>query len=267
MKIEKIIVSTNSNPLYFDFWETFSKVWKTKMGADPVLVYIDENPEVAQIEDKWGQVVRVKSVAGVPEYLQTQWSRFYFTKLFPDSVCMTSDIDMFPLSKEYFMDGLNSFEMPENGHVHLNGNGVTGKFDDWLKEVCNLTVCYHVNYGKRFAEVFDMADTWEEEILRLHNMNLGKDQSQWAEHLKGMVNWGAEEDYSTSVLRKKVTDNTVKFFSAGLYGHRFDRGHWQSCKNAINSYKFIDCHSLRPFKEYQQEIMEVLTHYFGDLNG
>jgi len=263
MKIEKVIVSTNSNPLYFDFWKSFSYVWKEKMGADPVLIYIDSSPDSAEIDERWGQVIRVKTVDGVPEYLQTQWSRFFFTRLFPDSVCMTSDIDMYPLHKGYFMD---EFQFDGNWHLHLNGNGVTGRHDDWINGKCNLNVCYHVNYGNRFGSLFEMADSWEDEIRRLHSMNLGKDQSQWAEHLKGMDNWGAEEDYTTAVLRRKSIDQSVTVYSKGLYGHRFDRSAWDRCKQAIPSHQFVDCHSLRPFHQNQNQILEILNHYHGNFD-
>ena len=266
MKIEKVIVSTNCNPLYFDFWKSFSYVWKEKMGADPVLVYIDKDPDAAQIDDRWGQVIRVKSVDGVPEYLQTQWSRFFFARLFPDAICMTSDIDMYPLDRAYFMDEFTVDAADGKWHLHLNGNGVTGKYDDWFLGKCNLTVCYHVNYGRQFPEIFGMENTWEDEIRRLHAMNLGKDQSQWAEHLKGMNNWGAEEDYTTEVLRKKGFQNALKVYAKGLFGHRFDRSSWEMCKQAMHSYKFIDCHSLRPFAENRERILQVLSHYHGELD-
>ena len=266
MKIQKVLVSCNKNPLYFDFWTPFSYVWKEKFGVDPVLIFIDKNPDSVELDDRWGEVIRVRSIDGIPEYLQTQWSRFYFTNRYSDEVCMTSDIDMFPLSKEYFIKNISDLKLDNDGHVHLNGNGITGKYDDWFKGVCNLSVCYHANYGNRFAEVFDMCNDWENEIQRLHDMKLGRDQSQWAEHLKGMDNWGAEEDYTTSVLRSKVSDKSIKFFTCGLYGLRFDRGWWNDCKSAINTVPFVDCHSIRPYAENKEEIISVLKHYHGDMS-
>ena len=266
MKIDKVLVSVNSNPLYSDFWEPFSYVWKEKMGIDPVLIYIDKNPDERVLSEQWGEVIRVKSVDGVPEYLQTQWSRFFFAKRFPNQICMTSDIDMFPLSKEYFVDSIASVEMNDLSHFHMNGNGVTGNYDSWIRELANLTVCYHVNYGQRFAEIFNMQETWEEEIKKLHSLNLGRDQSQWGEHLRGLVNWGAEEDYSTAILREKVGNGAVKYMACGLYGHRFDRRTWNQCKETMHTHPFVDCHSLRPFLENKDEIMSVLTHHHGEMN-
>ena len=265
MKIQKVIVSANSNPLYFDFWGIFSYVWKEKMGIDPVLVYIDANPTEAKIDERWGEVIRIKSVEGIPEYLQTQWARFFFAGLYPNDVCMVSDIDMFPLSKEYFIDSIANLNLNESSHLHMNGNGTTGKFDDWTKGITNLSVCYHVNYGRRFSEIFNMKKTWEQEIANLHSLNLGKDQSQWAEHLKGLVNWGAEEDHTTAILREKVGSKTLNYMTCGLYGHRFDRSFWNRCKDVMNTYSFIDCHSLRPFSENKNEIMAVLSNYFGKM--
>lgn len=266
MKIQKAIVSTNSNPLYFDFWEMLSYIWKKKMGIDPVLVYIDENPDKAQISDKWGEVIRIKTVENVPEYLQTQWSRFFFTNRYPDQICMTSDIDMFPLNKDYFTTSLNSIVLDDTSHVHLNANGVTGRFEDWLEGNCNLSVCYHVNYGRAFQKIFNMLPKWEDEMKRLHSFNLGKDQSMWAPHLKGMNNWGAEEDYTTDILRKKVKSKEIRLIYTGMFGQRFDRANWEVCKQAMGRYPFKDCHSLRPYPDHKEEIKQVLEFYHGGLN-
>lgn len=265
MKIDRVIVSTNRNPLYFDFWTPFSYVWKEKFGIEPVLVYVDDGTDSVDIDDRWGTVIRVNAVSGVPEYLQTQWSRFFFTRNYPDDVCMVSDIDMFPLSKSYFVDDVASFQLDENSHLHMNGNGVSGRFDDWMQGNCNLSVCYHVNYGKRFSEIFDMDSDWESEIRKLNSMNLGKDQSAWAEHLRGMVNWGAEEDYTTAILRSKV-ESGLTFYTTGLYGRRFDRSCWNHCKSAVRQVDFVDCHSLRPYAEHKNEILDVLRMYHGEMN-
>ena len=43
MKIDIAIHSSDSNPLYLDFWESVSRAWKTKIGIEPVLIYIDHD--------------------------------------------------------------------------------------------------------------------------------------------------------------------------------------------------------------------------------
>ena len=40
MKIDYVLVGTNDNPLYLDFWPVISKVWKTVFNITPVLGYI-----------------------------------------------------------------------------------------------------------------------------------------------------------------------------------------------------------------------------------
>ena len=46
MKIKYAIMSSDSNPLYLDFWPIVSKVWKEKFDIEPILYYIDENHDI-----------------------------------------------------------------------------------------------------------------------------------------------------------------------------------------------------------------------------
>ena len=44
MKIDKVILSTNENPLYYPFWNVASKQWKQEIGIEPILFYIGDTP-------------------------------------------------------------------------------------------------------------------------------------------------------------------------------------------------------------------------------
>ena len=47
MKLDKVIMSCNDNPYYSDFWPLVSKVWKEKIGIDPVLVYVGDASNIS----------------------------------------------------------------------------------------------------------------------------------------------------------------------------------------------------------------------------
>jgi hypothetical protein len=42
-KIDYVIMGSNRNPLYLDFWPVVSKVWKEIFEITPVLGLIDDN--------------------------------------------------------------------------------------------------------------------------------------------------------------------------------------------------------------------------------
>jgi hypothetical protein len=117
MKIEVVIHSSNSNPMYLDFWPLVSKVWNIRFGLRPLLIYIDENHSIP-IDTTYGDVIKMKPVPDVPVYLQCLWVRYWIPTQYPEKVCMISDIDMFPISKSYFTETIKS--VSDDKYVHLH---------------------------------------------------------------------------------------------------------------------------------------------------
>ena len=69
MKIDKVILSTNSNPMYYPFWNIVSKYWSKVINIEPVLFYVgDVSPEVLGLKEEHGKIIhyntkdKIKSV-------------------------------------------------------------------------------------------------------------------------------------------------------------------------------------------------------------
>ena len=101
MKIDYAIMASDSNPDYLDFWEPVSKVWNIKMGITPILIHIGDGDN---IDITYGDVINMKPIEGIPLHLQAQWVRFWYMSTLGDKVGVISDIDMFALSRKYFVD-------------------------------------------------------------------------------------------------------------------------------------------------------------------
>ena len=119
MKIDKVIMSCNDNPYYSEFWPLVSKVWKERIGIDPVLVYIGD---ASNISTEYGEVVEVEKLEDVPIHTQAQWARFWYTQFEPETMWLLSDIDMMPLSKQFFTDSVNDISREIEPMVHFNTN-------------------------------------------------------------------------------------------------------------------------------------------------
>lgn len=143
MKIDIVTFSCDSTPIYSDFWKPISKFWKTKFGIHPVLLYCGN--ENIDLSEEYGTVHRVPSVDGVADYHSATWGRFWITKKYPDAVCLTGDIDMIPLSKRFFLNGVSRYS--EDSYVHLNSGWYYGKQyrymeDGFQHHLCVLPSCY-----------------------------------------------------------------------------------------------------------------------------
>jgi hypothetical protein len=232
MKIDLPIHSSDSNPMYLDFWPLVSKVWHVRFGLRPLLVYIDENHDIP-IDTTYGDVIKMKPVPGVPVYLQCLWVRYWIPSQFPDKICMISDIDMFPVSTNYFVDMLK--DISEDKYAHLNAS------------VDYLPSCYHVAKGVLFKKVLSLHDSWEDSIRMINSHTVRPNEyNATIEFLKDKLLWGIDEEYATKCVRA-YPDQTLFVLFHRRHG-RIDRGNWTWSEKNIDDDVYADSHSIRPYR-------------------
>jgi hypothetical protein len=230
MKIQKAIMSVDDNPLYSDFWSLVSMVWKNRFNIDPVLIYFGSD----KMDEKYGEVKYVKPIENIPIYLQTQWARMWFTSTEKETTFITSDIDIFPIRKDFFIDQVKTVD--DNKYVHLFGSHRP------------LPICYHVAKGKMFKKVLQLDESFEESMNKLLNS-----ESFRISHM-GFDKWGLDESYSTAKILNHATKEDILLLPNNIE-LRLDRANWPSAYKVDN---YIDSHSLRPVKDYFREINDLM---------
>jgi hypothetical protein len=245
MKPERVSLSCDSNPYYLQFWEPVSRIWKHKFGIEPYLFYIGDSNTAPPNEH--GTVVAIKPVDGIPIHTQAQWARFHFTQTEPNCVWLTSDIDMFPLSRFYFLQMTES--VMSDCFVALNSD-----MRDYFP------VCYNMASGRVFKEVLQLEETFEKDVRKIFY-----ETNSESHIVKGQVfeNWSADERYSSAKIceyRSKHPEKVKQFIRPGGYqsARRIDRTNWQYNEDAVKQEWYIDCHSLRPYIDYKQQIETLL---------
>lgn len=245
MKPQKVSMSCDSNPFYLEFWEPVSRVWKQKFGLEPYLFYVGDAATAPQNEH--GTVVVVPPVEGVPLHAQAQWARFHFMQTDPQAVWITSDIDMFPLSRYYFLElakGIRS-----DCIVSLNSD-----MRDYFP------VCYNMATGQVFKEVLQMEDSFADDVRKVFTTTNSDSHT-----VNGQIfqNWSADERYSSRMIvqfREKHPHRVSQFVRPGGYqsARRIDRTHWQYEENAVKQEWYLDCHSIRPYSTNKDQIERLL---------
>ena len=83
MKVERVILVSNNNPLYYDFWNNLSKTYKEKFNINPTLIFFGtpENLKSANLSEEFGNIILEKEVSGILPWQYT-WALFYFTKYY-----------------------------------------------------------------------------------------------------------------------------------------------------------------------------------------
>jgi len=253
MKITKAIVSSDSNPVYLDFWYLVSKLWKLKFGITPVLLYFGDNVE--DISTEYGDVVHMPILDGIPISTQAQCARIWYAGQCGDEVVITSDIDMLPLSPKYYVDSI--VDIPDDKYVHLNPlNGNT-----------YFPMCYNVGKSSTLKQILDIDDSFEMFMNKLINFSHGKESHLKVEGLSEL--WFLDEIYTTAkvnLYRYTDPNRIVPIIRAGgQNGFRIDRPTWGYDLELVKQDYYYDSHSVRPYIEHKETIDSLVSVSLGDI--
>lgn len=241
MKIDFAIHSVDDNPLYSDFWPSVSKVWKSRFNIEPILVAVMNKETFIQknYSEEFGKVINIEPVDGIPTHIQAQFIRFWYSINFPEQVSIISDIDMFPISKKYFIDNIKNIDSDK--YVHLYSNFLP-----------YLPVCYHVAKGKTFKEILHFKDSYEDFIKEV----IEYDKNGTETHM-GLAMWGLDEKYTSDKINNYDKKERLMFLQREQ--DRIDRQNWQYDETKIDFDFYADAHSIRPYSSYKEEIEKFVS--------
>lgn len=226
MELKRAIVSTDENRLYLEFWPSVAKAWSA-MGIRPTLVLIAREECV---DTTIGDVIRFDPIEGISTAMQAQVYRLFLPALFPEEGCLISDMDMIPISKDYFVESAEP--CPDDAFVVYRNGEFAGD---------QYPMCYVAAKGKIFSSIFriasasDFADRLREcraqfNCWETDQLILFKWANVWQANGGNMVK-----------LDHKVT-------------HRLDRAHWQPYWTPKQIASSIDAHCPRPYSLYRESI-------------
>lgn len=274
MKIDKIIFASNDSH-FLDFWKIQSKVCKEILNIQPVLFHITDY-ESDFYDDGFGLVKKVKKIDFIRTGALAAIGRMFFTKYFPDEVCLISDIDMLIIDKDYLE---NSIKNVDDDSLVIYVSDAYDKKREEALEYHNREYFppnmeqlypYHLNAakGKIFGEILGTDCTFKEYIDR--HQGLGNKT----------LFWGVDECYFSDAVNKYEDKINVVKLTRGyespwkcdkrLERHRFPvKLKWESEISAqmedgiyniddIINKKYVEINCPRPYEEYKEEIDKVV---------
>lgn len=242
MKIDYAIHSSDSNPFYLDFWSVVSEIWKVKFNVTAILVYIDYDDRY--IDETYGKVIRIKPIEDIPIYLQTLLIRYWIPILYPDHISIISDIDMLPLSYQYFHKSIESFS--NNDYIHLN---------PCVDTYGKLPSCYHIAKGSSYVEILELDSNWEDFMRKV----LSDDRYKNNQEEGSKKFWFVDEIYSSFKVLNYYNQKRIKLLDrpGGQNGFRIDRLNWKYHNTLLRFDYYYDTHSIRPFSKHVDEINKL----------
>ena len=104
-RLGRVLLASDLNRDYLDFWPSTRRAWSEIVGLDPVLVLVAHRDRMPAglLDDP--AVVPFEPVAGVHSAFQAQCIRLLYPALLEtDAAVIISDMDLYPLRASYFHD-------------------------------------------------------------------------------------------------------------------------------------------------------------------
>ena len=236
MNIKYSIVSSDSNPMYLDFWPIVRDLWINLIKIKPILVLISDKTLVTDYGDYI--IHEIEELKNHSSAFQSQVVRMFITKYYDDDICLTSDIDMLPLSHQYFNTIVS--EEKDDSMVILSSDAYQN---------IRYPLCYNVAKGKTFNQILNLNCSFQEYCDRLSLYNQG---------------WDTDELYFGKCVHEFQEKNRIilknRGWNYGMALSRIDRVQWHYDIQNLKNGKYIDCHSLRPYSQYKYEVDKLINN-------
>lgn len=227
-KIDRVILASDNNPTYLEFWPIVAKAWTQIVGVRPTLALIAGSD--VEVDESLGDVIRFEPIAGIPTSLQAQVIRWLLPIYFEDEVSLVSDIDMIPLCKDYFIKSVAN--VPEDVFVTYRASVDPGHYP----------MCYNAGMGRSFKKLFGINSIDDIPFIIKKWADLG-----WG--------WGTDERILYSTLQDKAKTGQKCINLGHPVNRRVDRADGLEYNaGALKRGDYIDAHLLRPYSKYKKQI-------------
>jgi hypothetical protein len=226
--IDYVVISSDDNPMYKDFYRIVAKRW-FDLGFKTYYVNITDEDSIE--ESEWGIVHKMKSLDFVSTGFQSQVVRLFSSKFFEGNM-LTSDIDMLPINGNYYNQYLN--ELTDNNVIIYSGQP--------YGNVPYYPMCYVLSHTTNFTNYLDIGNFTFSEYCRFLLQKYGEA-------------WNTDENFMYEQFEKHKDKLIIKNRDLS---RRIDRGNWSYNVNLISSGYYLDSHLLRPYHQYKKNIEQLL---------
>lgn len=144
MKLTTVLSSVNLNPEYYFFIPKQIKFWGRHGIKFIAILVADYLPR--ELYPFSSNIILWKRNKNINNVFLSQHLRIYYPALLnlpDDELCMITDMDMLPIQKEFYTDGLESFKIDD--FIYYN---------DLLEN--QIIMCYNAAHPKTWAKVFNI---------------------------------------------------------------------------------------------------------------
>lgn len=144
MKIDIVLTSCNLNNYYLNLYPYVFKVWKERFNLDLYLVLISDTiPDNLIKYDKF--IILFKPIDKINTTYIAQVIRILYPCLFDNLNILITDIDIFPISKEYFFTSIQNY----------SDDKFIAYTDRYIKNNM-IAICYNIANSNIWKKIFNI---------------------------------------------------------------------------------------------------------------
>ncbi len=255
--MDQIILSTNEDPLYMDFWKPVSKAYK-KIFPD-ITIHLafltdkeEDHPLVKEFRE-YGEVTLFRPEEDVPEFGQAKMIRFLLASQQDNDVCYVDDIDLFPLEREFITDKVK--QRPKDHLLCVGG------------EVYHNKGTYPVSQMTAEGYLWKQFINPDEKSFRELLWEWAKDPVFDAREVITLeVDWAKDQYFSDErLIRRLLKDHPVPIFElergySNVLEATLDRMQWEINMDKLGDGGYVNAHMIRPYKG-NEELIQPLIDY------
>lgn len=159
MKIDIVLTSCNLNNYYLDLYPWAFKVWNERFGLDLYLILISDTiPDNLLKYKKF--IILFEPIPQINTTYIAQVIRILYPSLFDNLNILITDIDIFPISKKYFFNSINSY----------SNDQFIAYTDRYIKSNM-IAICYNVANSNTWKKIFNIGSVSDINSILVSNYN------------------------------------------------------------------------------------------------
>lgn len=255
---DRVILSSNEDPKYLQFWPIVSRAWKQWFDCKVSLAFLtnrERNDPFVENLRQYGEVAVFKPISGIPEPNLAKVIRHILAGAYTEERVVINDIDLLPLQADYlnrYLEATPADALMTIGH-ELYPGAENGKFPIGYISGLGRVFKSFVNPDNLFYH--DLVKNWvglnvcdhKEDIARTvyhEDPDCFSDESLW----RALIKQAGDTGYPVIGHSISPAFRTV------------DRANWFIDYPILRSGGYVESHLLRPYVQYEEQIQPLLNY-------
>lgn len=265
MGFHKIILSSNEDPTYVEFWPIVSWAYKKIFpDCEVKLAFLSNRPyhdPVVKELQSHGDVTIFHPLPDISEFAQAKMIRYILASRQKEKVCYIDDIDLIPLSREFIWSKTN--------------NRKKGKL------LCVGGEVYHFIGSYPASQMTAEGHVWKQ-LINPHNKSYRELWHEWKttppmfdrrENPCIETDWSKDNYFSDErLIRRLIHVNQVPkhemergytdYLDATIDRHTWNNNTqtWEFDRNKLKNHGYVNAHGIRPYGKYKEHYQPLIDY-------